>query len=138
MKTTVNMKQFYKELGKLLYAIAFADEKIEKQEVAKLEEIILKNFAPLEHTSDSSGMNQAFYASFEFEECAKNKIPAKEAFTSFLGFIDANILELDPAIIERTIKATKQVAASFKGINKKEEEMIKYIETQISKLQDIF
>ncbi|HRG51614.1 MAG TPA: hypothetical protein PLL00_02170 [Bacteroidia bacterium] len=138
MKTILNMKQFYKELGKLLYAIAFADNKVSRQEVVKLEEIVSKEFAPLEHTSDSSGMNQAYYASFEFEDCIKNKITAKEAFTSFLEFVDANIMEIDPSIIVKTIKATKKVAASYYGENKKEREMIKHIEEELTKLEDIF
>lgn len=138
MKTIMNMKQFYKELGRLLYAIAFADNKVSKEEISKLEEIVSKEFAPFEHTSDSSGMNQAYYTSFEFEECYKNKMRVEQAFTSFLEFVDAHIMEIDPSIIAKTIKATKKVAGAYNGTNKKEREMIKHIEEELTKLEDFF
>jgi len=137
MKTVVNIKQFYKELGKLLYAIAFADDKVSKQEVLKLEEIVSKEFASYEHTSDSSGMNQAYYASFEFEDCYKNKMSAKQALTSFLEFVDKNIEGLDSLLVTKAVAATKKVAGAYHGVNKKEKEMIKYIETALTKLEHI-
>lgn len=138
MKTTLNMKQFYKELGKLLYAIAFADNKVRKQEMLKLHEIVSENFAALEYTSDSSGMNLAYYADFEFEECLKNRITAKEAFTSFLEFVNMHISEIDPLIIRKTIKATKEVADSYKNTNKSEGAMINSIEAELTILENLF
>jgi hypothetical protein len=138
MKATLNMKQFYKELGKLLYAIASADNKVRKQEVLKLQEIVTKNFAPYEEVSDSSGMNLAYYASFEFDECAKNKMSVKDAFESFLKFVDMNVLEIDPLVIEKSIKATKAVAGAFRNVNKKENEIIQHIEEELTKLEDLF
>lgn len=137
MKTTVNMKQFYKELGKLLYSIAFADNKVRKQEILELHEIVSKNFASFEFASDSSGMNLAYYADFEFEECLKKGISAKEAFASFLEFINSHISEIDPVIINQTVKAIHKVADSYKNTNKNESEMINNIEAELAILKNL-
>jgi hypothetical protein len=138
METGVNMKQFYKELGKLLYAVAFADNKVRRQEISKLQEIVTKNFASFEERSDGSGMNLAFYTRFEFDKCARNKMSAQDAFESFLSFVDSHVMEIDPLIIERSIKATKEVAASFRSVNKKERDIIQHIEEELTKFEDLF
>jgi len=62
-----NIKQYYKELGKLVYAVAAADGAIQPEEKEKLHQFVLKEIAYHEHTVDSSGMNQALYVDFEFE-----------------------------------------------------------------------
>ena len=85
--TGLNYKDFYKELGQLLYAIASSDGQIDKKEVEALQEFVLKELASFEPASDSSGMNLAFYTQFEFEDMENKKAPAQEVFTSFLAYL---------------------------------------------------
>lgn len=138
MDTAFNVKQFYKELGRLLYAVCMADEKIQPAEVKALQEFVSKELAMAEHSSDSSGMNKAFYTSFEFEEYAKQHISVDEAKASFLKFLDANILAITPGLIDMSVEAIEKVAASFRKVNKKEREMINSIKAEIREIADLF
>ena len=82
----LNIKQFYKDLGKLLHAVAMADGEIQGSEVEALHEFISREFALSENTTDSSGMNQAFYVDFEFDYCSDNKINMLSAGNLFIKF----------------------------------------------------
>ena len=133
-----NIKQFYKELGKLLYAVAMSDGKIRKKEIKTLHEFVSNELALSEPTSDSSGMNQAFYVDFEFDKYAEENISIEEAHNSFIKFLEANIATLEPALIERSIELLEKVAGSFRKINKKERAMIDKIKSEISQAADFF
>ncbi len=135
---TLNIKEFYKELGKLLYAVAMADKKIQKSELKALQEFVLKDLAFLEPTSDSSGMNQAFYTNFEFEECMNKQISVQEAYDSFITFLDNNFMEIDPVLIKKSIQAIEKIAVSFRKINKKERILIDKFKEEIKEMVEIF
>lgn len=133
-----NVKQFYKELGHLLYAVAIVDGKIQKKEVNALREFVSKELALAEPTSDSSGMNQAFYVDFEFDDYANQKISIQAAHDSFMKFLEANITEIEPELIEKAIEAIEKVASSFRKVNKHEREMVDKIKREIEETADIF
>ncbi|MCX6297078.1 MAG: hypothetical protein NTX97_13660 [Bacteroidetes bacterium] len=138
MKTNELLKQFYKQLGRLLYAIAKVDEKIQKKEVEALNEFVSKELAFFETSTDSSGMNQAFYTYFEFEECINKKISIEEAHASFVNFLDANIIDLDFTLIEKSITAIEKIAGAYRKINKKEKQLINTTKSRIRSLIDLF
>lgn len=138
MKHSLNIKQFYKELGRLLYAVAMADKKIQPKEVQALREFVSRELASSELTSDSSGMNQAFYTSFEFDDYARQHISIKKALNSFIKFLDANIMEIDPVLIDKSIQAIEKVASSFRRINEQERIMIDSIKKQIKEIAEIY
>lgn len=138
MKTNERLKQFYKQLGRLLYAIAKVDDKIQKQEVEALNEFVWKELAFFETSTDSSGMNQAFYTYFEFDDCINKKISIEEAHASFVNFLDANIIDLDFTLIEKSITAIEKIAGAYRKINKKERLLINNTKNQIKGLVDLF
>jgi len=138
MNATFNKKQFYKELGHLLYAVCMADGKIKDDEAKAMREFVLKELATFEPGSDSSGMNQAFYTSFEFEEYARHHVPVTEARTSFMEFLDRNILLIEPELIDKTVQAIERVAASYRKVNRQEREMIDSIKAEIREMADLF
>lgn len=138
MKTTINIKQFYKELGKLLYAVAMSDKKIQKKEVKALHEFVSKELAPSELTLDSSGMNQAFYVDFEFENYANQKISIQAAHDSFMKFLDDNLTDIDTSLIVKSIEVIEKVATSFRKVNAQERLIIDKIKREINEKYDLF
>jgi len=84
----LNYKQFCKELGHLLYVVAYSDGVIQKKEVEALREFVLKELVPFENSSDSSGMNKAFYTQFEFEDIADKSAPAEDVYRSFVNYLN--------------------------------------------------
>lgn len=128
----LNYKQFYKELGHLLYAIANSDGKVHKKEVDALREFVLKKLAPFEPTSDSSGMNQAFYTQFEFDDIADKHIPASEVFMSFVLYLKKNAPLLNEQLKSLIIKAVETVAHAYKKTNKMEQELVDKLKEEIA------
>jgi hypothetical protein len=116
-----NVKQYYKELGKLVYAVAIADGIVQPEERDKLHQFVLKELASNERTYDSSGMNQAFYVDFEFDESEKNSLSLNGTVTRFSEFIHENIEPNDKKLIERSTTLLEVVANAY---SKKKEKSI--------------
>jgi hypothetical protein len=112
-----NIKNYYKELGRLVYAVAIADGAVQMEEREKLHEFVLKVLANNEHSTDSSGMNQAFYVDFEFEESEKNQRNLNGAINVFSRFIEQNHELQDKALIERSIGLLEAVALAYSKKN---------------------
>jgi uncharacterized tellurite resistance protein B-like protein len=127
----LNYKQFYKELGQLLYVVAYSDGVIQKKEVEALREFVLKELVPFEHSSDSSGMNKAFYTEFEFEAIADKRAPAEDVYRSFVNYLNENAFYINNQMRASLIKAVETVANAYKKTNKKEQEMIDKIMEEI-------
>ncbi|MBI2271415.1 MAG: hypothetical protein HYU69_13815 [Bacteroidetes bacterium] len=130
----MNHKQFYKEFGHLLYAIASSDGKVRRKEVEALREFVLKELTPFELTSDSSGMNQAFYTQFEFDDMADKHIPASEVFMSFVQYLKSNAPLINEQLKNSIIKAVEKVAHAYKKTNKLEQEMVDKLKEEIEVL----
>ena len=130
----LNYKQFYKELGHLLYAVAYSDGKVRKKEVDALREFVLKELAPFEPSTDSSGMNQAFYAQFEFDDIANKNEEAIIVFSSFMNYLQKNTSNINEHLKSAIIQAVEKVAQAYKKTNKLEQEMIDKLKAEIASL----
>jgi uncharacterized tellurite resistance protein B-like protein len=129
-----NYKQFYKELGHLLYAVAYSDGKVRKKEVDAMREFVLKELAPFEPSADSSGMNQAFYTQFEFEDIANRNEPAAIVFLSFVEYLKKNATRMDEHLKTAIVKAVEKVSEAYRKTNKLELEMINKLKIEIAAL----
>lgn len=130
----MNYKQFYKELGHLLYAVAYSDGKVRKKEVNALREFVLKELAPFEPSKDSSGMNQAFYTQFEFDDIVNKNEEATVVFSSFMDYLQKNISSINEHLKSSMIEAVEKVAQAYKRINKLEQGMINNLKQEIAAL----
>jgi|LakMenEpi03Aug12_release.lakeMendotaPanAssembly.Ray.scaffolds.fasta_scaffold02793_38 hypothetical protein len=130
----MNYKQFYKELGHLLYAVAYSDGKVRKKEVNALREFVLKELAPFEPSKDSSGMNQAFYTQFEFDDIVNKNEEATIVFSSFMDYLQKNISRINEHLKSSMIEAVEKVAQAYKKTNKLEQGMINNLKQEIAAL----
>ncbi|MFN6944478.1 MAG: TerB family tellurite resistance protein [Cytophagaceae bacterium] len=119
--------KFYKELGKLLYAIAKADGVVQKKEWDKFKEIISSKIVPLDDATDSYGTDKAFYAEFEFEGLEELDVPAELAYESFREFLKDNKKGLDEQTRQVLLQSVNEIANSYRGVNQKEAEMLNRI-----------
>lgn len=131
-----NVKHYYKELGRLLYAIAMADGAVQAEEVDELHSFVMKELAHNERSQDSSGMNQAFYVDFEFEENVKSHKPFNDAVARFRKFMEENAEKGDEELIERSVRLMETVAFAYA---KKQEQnilqQVKHITRHLSELK---
>ena len=58
---------FYKELGRLLYAVAAVDGTVSPKEVETIKRVVKKRLVPVEAGMDHFGSDQAYITEFEFD-----------------------------------------------------------------------
>lgn len=133
----LEIKQFYKELGRLLYAMAMVDGRIEAKEVLALHEFVSKELAHFKPTSESLSMYQAFYFEFEFDEYADHGMSIHEACDSFMKYFEAHVAEIDPELTAIAIEVVEKVASSFRKVNAEERELIDRIKKEMAETADI-
>lgn len=127
----MNYKTQYINLGKLLYAIAYADGKIEIKEEQKLHNILKSRFVPTEGHKDEFGVNDAWYAEFEFDTLKERNVKAESAFNSFIEYIQDNKQSITPEFRSACIGAAEGVASAFHHINKDENKYIARLKEEL-------
>lgn len=90
LNSKLYFKQLYKELRHSLFAVAYLDGKIRKNEVDTLRDFELKHLAPFLPNSNSPGLNQAFYTQFEFEVIAGKNKDVAIVFSNFPNYLKRN------------------------------------------------
>ena len=128
-----NIKQYYKELGKLVYAVAIADGSIQPEERIKLHEMVRKELAAYESDSDSSGMNKAFYVDFEFEYSEVKHPLISEVVYSFNRFIHENSEPGDKQLLSHSIKLLESVSEAYS--KKREKNIIEAVKIKIDEIE---
>ena len=111
---------FYKELGRLLYAIAAADGKVTTKEVETLKWVVKDLLVPVESGTDHHGTDQAYITEFEFDTLLDRDVPADDAFTSFAEYMRAHRNNLPPEKRELIYTCADSVANAVHGVNAKE------------------
>jgi hypothetical protein len=103
-----NIKEYYKELGRVTYAIASADGEVKPNERYFTHTYIEKYLVMNEGTYDSSGMNNAYYTDFEF--ASSHVQNTDECIRKFLKYIDQNYEKGDEELIKRSFTLINKVA----------------------------
>lgn len=111
---------FYKELGRLLYAIAAVDGGVTEKEVAELKRIVKEELVPQEASTDHFGTDQAYITEFEFEVLADRVATVEGAFDSFVAYMARHRNDLSPERRELIYRAADAVARAFHGVGRKE------------------
>jgi nucleotide-binding universal stress UspA family protein len=137
MKTeTFNHKNFYRQLGRLLYSIAATDGKVRKQERKAMKEFVFKTLSHHETQNDSSGMNEAFYTMFEFDEMENQMSDSTMLFNDFISYYNEHESVIDEDLKAFCLYASLNIAAAFKNINKQEEKMLEKLLNEVFKSSD--
>jgi len=110
---------FFKELGRLLYAIAAADGRVAEAEVAALKRIVKEELVPQHNGTDHFGSDKAFFTEFEFDVLAERNATAEGAFDSFTTYMALHHHDLSPDRKELIYRAADAVATAFHGVDKK-------------------
>ena len=118
------IRNYYKELGKLLYAVAKADGKINPHEAEELKRIIKSELVPSEKETDEFGSDTAFYIEFEFDIYEEMDIDADVAYDSFISFVKEHNNYVTLEMREKAYYLATNVCDAFKGKNKAEKNLI--------------
>lgn len=115
-----NIKQYYKELGRAVHAVAMADGIVSSSERETLHQFVLKNLVNHEATLDSSGMNQAFYVDFEFEGHAGEQPDIDADVRAFIHFVHNNFEPGDEDLLKHSVDLLEKVAGAYSREREKE------------------
>ncbi len=123
---------FYKELGRLLYAIAAADGRVAEPEVIALKRIVKEELVPQQNGTDHFGSDKAYFTEFEFDVLAERGATAEGAFDSFITYMALHHHDLAPERKEMIYRSADAVATAFHGVDKKQlpylEELHRHLE----------
>lgn len=124
-------REFYKELGNLLYAIAKSDGKISEKEFEELKSLVRKELVAFNGASDEFGSDLAFFTEFEFEFDEERIESPGDAYQSFITFVKANEERVDNKLRQLAMRMAEKIAEAFKGKNKPELMMIKNLKKDL-------
>lgn len=128
----MDIKMFYAELGKLLYAIADIDGVITPQERKELHELIGSRLTQREIHTDEYGTNDAWYAEFEFDVAEEQGLDPEDAFNSFAEFVDEYGKHFDERMREICLLLADRLAGSYHHINHREKQLLQRLKEVLS------
>ena len=126
-------KEFYSEVGKLLYAVADIDHVITQQEKNKLQDIVKKELVPAEQHKDAFGTDAAYYTEIEFDFLDEQIEDAETAFESFIDFVEEHHTALDKKMKKVCLHITQELADAYRGTNKKEKQLLEKLKQKLEK-----
>ena len=130
----MDYKQFYIELGRLLYAIAKSDGTVQDEEMKEFYQIVKKELLPLEDSTDEFGTDRAFYTEFEFEAMLDRGASVNEAYLSFVKFLKANSKDVNDQVKQICLNAVYKIAEAYAGIERSEQFFIDRLKDELDKL----
>jgi len=116
----INYLKIYEQLGNLFYCIAAADNNVKPQEVAKLKELIDRDWLPLENSKDRFGVDAAHYIFITFDYQLASSASARESFILFADYYKAHKSAFSKSMKNKISSTATAIANSFAGTNKSE------------------
>lgn len=130
-KTLIN---FYKNLGKLYYAIASADKKVEDEERNTLKEIVKKHWLNVDLFKGANQIDAAYQIEIIFDWLNnENKLDAKTCFKQFIAYKNQQKHLFTNKIKRLILKTASEIAHAFSGINKSELIMLAKLDMALKK-----
>lgn len=119
-----NYKEYYRQMGNLMYCIAAADGKIAEKEWTELRRIVREELVPEEKHSDEFGVDTAYSAEFQFDVLEGNDAGTPETWEALEEYLKHNASLLPAGDKARLFQAAEKVAAAFHGVSKTENRLL--------------
>lgn len=129
-----DIQTYFVELGKLLYAIAKSDGRVQVEERKKLNEIVRNELVEICRRTDEFGTNLAFYSEFSFDTISDRNLSAEIAYNSFINFLNAHKDFIPEKLCKISISSVRKIAESSQGIVETEQKFIDRLESDIQKI----
>ncbi len=111
---------FYKEFGRLLYAVASIDGRISARESETVKRIVKERLVPVEAGMDHFGSDKAYATEFEFDVLVDRQATSEEAFSSFIAYMARHKNDLTEERKALIYRCAHDVARSVHGIGARE------------------
>ena len=114
------MIHFYQQLGKLFYSVASADKTVRKEEIAQLNEIVKKEWLPIENNLNEFGDDAAYQIEIVFDYLVENDWKIGKIIPDLEDFKKEHPSLFTPQVNDLILKTAKEITNSFSGKNKSE------------------
>ena len=118
------MIHFYQQLGKLFYSVASVDKTVRKEEIAQLNEIVKKEWLPIENNLNEFGDDAAYQIEIVFDYLVENDWKIGKIIPDLEDFKKEHPSLFTPQVNDLILKTAKAITNSFSGKNKSESVMI--------------
>lgn len=129
----ITTEAFYQNLGKLFYAVAFADKQVRDEEFSRLQVCVLDYWLDYDDLLDVFGSDAAYIIEAVFEGVEAFEEPAAAMFDAFVSYKREHpqlFTERAKVLILETARA---IANSFSGMNKSELVMLGTLKLELQK-----
>ncbi|MBD0835597.1 hypothetical protein ICJ84_09125 [Aestuariibaculum suncheonense] len=135
MKTQMKMThKLYQNLGKLFYAMASADDSVNKAEFDKLKVLVKKHWLNLDNLEDDYGSDAAYEIEIVFDWLKSQKYTDNDrCFNDFVAYKNSQPHLFTPKLKKLILKTANAIAAAFSGINKSELIMMAKLDLELKK-----
>ena len=131
--TSIN---FYRNLGKLFYAIAAADRNVRDEEYNTLKDIVKAEWLSVDDIEDSFGTDTAYQIEIVFNWLRnEDDYNAQDCFDNFIVYKKKNEHLFTDMIKQLIMKTATAIASSFSGKNKSELIMLANLNIQLHQTQ---
>jgi hypothetical protein len=127
----MNTKDFYVQLGKVVYAVAMADGEIQAEEKEVVIKMVKEELASIEDKTDGFGTDLAYYTLFSFEREEERENDPADAVASFFSYIERHHLHINDRTKEASIKLLRRVASSYGRTTTKEKQLLDNFERRL-------
>lgn len=132
-KNKTHTSKFFENLGKLFYAIAASDKKIEAIEITTLKEIIKAHWS----TIDSLDYDALKHLEFMFDRLHKeDHLNSEACYLDFVTYKNKQKHLFTDTIKRLILQTSNAIASSFAGRNKSELIMIAKLDIEFKKKDD--
>jgi hypothetical protein len=118
------MIHFYQQLGKLFYSVASVDKTVRKEEIAQLNEIVKKEWLPIENNLNEFGDDAAYQIEIVFDYMVENDWKIGKIIRDLEDFKKEHPSLFTSQVNDLILKTAKAITNSFSGKNKSESVMI--------------
>jgi len=89
---------------------------------------------PAETATDEFGTDAAHFTEIEFEILQETFASPEEAFNSFINYVNEHHSAFDDRLRKITLDLAERVADSYRGVNRKEAEVLEQLKHELSKI----
>ncbi|AUC80261.1 hypothetical protein CW736_13135 [Nonlabens sp. MB-3u-79] len=134
MKSNIKTTEtFYHNLGKLFYAVAFADKTVRKEEVDTLREYVKKHWLSYDDLKDVFDSDAAHLIEIVFEGVQAFEETSKDMLDAFISYKNQQPHLFTEKVNQLIIETSKAIAYSYAGINKSELVIISQLEIELNR-----
>ncbi len=113
-------QKFYQNIGKLFYAIAFADGKVHDKEFDSLKKLVSEDWLNNDHNTDMFGSDAVFQVEIVFDWLRNEYSSAKGCIDQFIEYYESHTSMFSPEVRNRIWKSALAIASAYAGRNKSE------------------